>query len=200
MATRETVRHLTSGQMKELTAALIEAVPSDLLFEAAQRWIGDKRRLGKSLRALLMAGDVAETTYRVTVDYTQSLDAMLAAGRFDWEVEAFDPKSFPVTGDGQADVEILLYHPNRDAYYQDVLAELEYLGLRPATLAELLALAATFPDLQREYTIVALGSVGPNELDHPSRPCIRTHGNDRVLQLGHVGSTCSDNRYAAVRR
>lgn len=55
MATRETVRAMTPGQMKELAAALIEGIPSDLSSETAHRWIDRKLWLAKALRALLNA-------------------------------------------------------------------------------------------------------------------------------------------------
>lgn len=201
MATRETVRELTAGQMKELTAALIEALPTKLSLATAQRWIGDKRQLGKSLRALLMAGNVAERTYRVALDYTQSLGAMIAAGHFDWGIQPFDATNFPVTGAGLVNVDIVLYQPSQVTGTNDILGELDYLSLRPATIAELLALAATFPDLQRLFTIIAFGSIGPNRLGVSTAPCLKAHGSDRTFSLAMVGCLWdSSDRFAAVRK
>jgi hypothetical protein len=99
-----------------------------------------------------------KTSYPVTIDYRASLAAMIKAGRYDWANPNITDKHFPVTP-GDTDVVIELVHLNRDASSDDVLAELERRGLRPATLPELLAFGATYPEQQREFPIVALGSV-----------------------------------------
>lgn len=43
-------------------------------------------------------------------------------------------------------------------YSEDAIAKLDKMGLRPGTVEELLAFGATFPDMQRKFPIVALGS------------------------------------------
>ncbi|MBI3956982.1 MAG: hypothetical protein HY340_03240 [Candidatus Kerfeldbacteria bacterium] len=53
MEAHETVRVLTSGQMKELAAALVEAIPADLQSEVAQYWISHKKQIGEDLRHIL---------------------------------------------------------------------------------------------------------------------------------------------------
>ena len=50
MSTHETVLPITPGQLKELSAALVLAVPLDMSSETAQAWIGQKGRLQDILR------------------------------------------------------------------------------------------------------------------------------------------------------
>jgi len=49
---------ITAGQMKELTSAVVQAIPTDLSFDDAQYWIGRKRDLGDGIRAILWGKQV----------------------------------------------------------------------------------------------------------------------------------------------
>lgn len=69
MAIRETVREMTKGQLKELAAALTEAIPTDLPFDTAKGWIGNKSKLGTSLRAVLICDQSAEKKLSFEVDF-----------------------------------------------------------------------------------------------------------------------------------
>lgn len=51
---------ISSGQMKELTAAIIEGIPTDLPFEVAKNWIGKKTKLHKRMKELLFDEKVAK--------------------------------------------------------------------------------------------------------------------------------------------
>lgn len=146
-------------------------------------------------------GKAMETFAALTVDYGQTLDAMIAAGRYDWKNDDITAKHFPVQGEGQAEVEITLVHIGRDMSTDNVLKELDTRGLRPAKIEELLALGASQPELQRQFPIIALGSIGR---------C--PHGRRRVAYLGRDGAKrclrllwCEDVwrgicRFAAVRK
>jgi hypothetical protein len=55
MKTHGTVQKpMTLGQQKELTSALVEAIPTNLSFDQATYWIGKKTKLGSELRKLLV--------------------------------------------------------------------------------------------------------------------------------------------------
>lgn len=54
MPKRETVSDMTAGQMKELSAAVLEALPTDMPADVAQGWISNKRSLKRQLRRVLM--------------------------------------------------------------------------------------------------------------------------------------------------
>ncbi len=98
-------------------------------------------------------------TYMVTVDYAKSLPDMIKAGNYGYANEDITPKRFPIKGDGKVGVEIVLVHFGKDMQSDDVLAELDKLGLRAAVLPELLAFGETHPEVQREFPIIALGSI-----------------------------------------
>ena len=99
------------------------------------------------------------SSFKVTVDYSKTLEQMIADGKYDWKNSDIKAKNFPLNGQGTTAVNIELVHFNRNIESDTALAELDKMGLRPATLPELLAFGAKYPDKQREFPIVALGSV-----------------------------------------
>jgi len=97
--------------------------------------------------------------FPVIVDYSKSLAEMIRAGNYDWVNSNITVKHFPIQGQGQVELDIELVHYDRAMSSEDVIHDLDQRGLRPATLLELLAFGAKYPEKQREFPIVALGSV-----------------------------------------
>lgn len=105
--------------------------------------------------------------FPTTVDYRQSLGNMIKAGKYnytndDWIVA----KNFPIEGSGlpagQAgtiEFELVLVHFSRGIDgSDDAIKEMTQMGLESARIEHLLAFGATYPDVQRKYPIVCLGS------------------------------------------
>jgi hypothetical protein len=138
--------------------------------------------------------------YPVTVDYRQSLKAMIQVGRYDWVNSDITEKHFPITP-GPKDVSIELVHFDRVMSSDDVLAELDCRGLRPATLAELLAFGAKYPEKQREFPVVALASVWRCSGGFRRVPFLWSDAGERSLGLGWLAFWWSALcRFAAVRK
>jgi len=123
----------------------------------------------------------------VTVDYDMPSDQMIAAGNYDshFNISASDIKNFTVTNSGKIEVLFQLVnfndHPIESA---DVLTELDALGLRPATLQEMLAFGAKLPEIQRQFPIIALGSVYKQASSGYSYvPCLDGDTDRRVLHM-----------------
>lgn len=142
-------------------------------------------------------------SHQVTVDYSQSLEQMIAAGRYDWKNDDIKAKHFPVKGEGKVDLEITLVHYNRVMNTDDVLKDLDQRGLRPIKSEELLALGANEKtrDLQRQFPIIALGSVWQDLDGRRYCPYLYGHGSKRRLSLHWFDygfhEVC---RFAAVRK
>lgn len=97
--------------------------------------------------------------YRVTVDYSKSFKDMVDAGKYDVVWEGMDRYSKEMEeANFIGVVEVFLVGFNHEIKTMEVLLEMGRLGLRPATLQELLALGATFPKLQLDFNILALGT------------------------------------------
>lgn len=139
----------------------------------------------------------------ITVNYAQSLEEMIAAGKYDWTDEYITAENFQIQGNGVVNLEIVLFHPNRDIESEDVVKELDQMGLRPATLPELCAYGAKYPETQREFPIVALDSswVGPS--GECPVPCLDGDecSRERLLDLYYWADEWdADVRFAAVLR
>ncbi|MBI3573124.1 MAG: hypothetical protein HY092_02910 [Candidatus Kerfeldbacteria bacterium] len=139
--------------------------------------------------------------HHVTVDRDKKLKAMIKAGRYDWTNSDINDKHFPVEGSGTVEIDIELVHYGRGMSTDAVLKDLDARGLRPAKIEELLALGAAKPELQREYPIIALGSVWQNLFGDCSCPYLYRGGSGRRLSLIRFGDgwrgIC---RFAAVRK
>jgi hypothetical protein len=116
-----------------------------------QRFLSDPDRYPK--------GEVLGT-YKVTVDYSVSLNAMVHAGAYDWVYRDIDSGNKQPTqrSNHRVDIEVSLVHLDGYSGIPDIINKLKKLGLRPATYEELLTLGAFYPNLQRKYPIAALGS------------------------------------------
>ncbi len=96
--------------------------------------------------------------YQLIVDYTKSLATIIAEGKYDWVNENITEANFPNSASGTVSVIAEIVHFNRAISSHSAVAELAKMGLRPATIWELLAFGAKYPDIQRSFWIVALGS------------------------------------------
>ena len=99
--------------------------------------------------------------FKIAVNYCLSLKNTISAGKYDSVDPDINDKNFPIERHGHEEVEAKLVRFNRNIGSEDAIKELDKMkpSLRPANLAELLAFGAKFPDEQRKYPIVALGSV-----------------------------------------
>ena len=145
---------------------------------------------------------LAENCYKVLVDYGQTLQQMIANGKYDYANSDINSTNFPTTGNGKQEVVVELVHFGRDMESSAVLKEFESRGLRAATLPELLAFGAIYPEKQREFPIVVLGSVWQDRDGSRYVPCLFRCGSKRRLGLGWGDGRWDDHfcRFAAIRK
>jgi hypothetical protein len=101
--------------------------------------------------------------HHLTVDYGQSLQQMIAAGRYDWSNPKISAKRFPMRGIGTQSVVAKLFHFDRSLSPDDAVKAIKSAVTtnpwEPAKIEHLLAFGASNPDEQRHYPVIALGSV-----------------------------------------
>ena len=191
---------LDAKQMLEFAAAVIRQLPRDLEPSIAQRWIENQGDLQSALRnALTLNQEIpaasapkskkarpepTTTSFLVSVDFGRTVEEAVKAGKYDWVNEHITQQNFPNDqGQGKVETSMELVHFGRDMRSDKVVAELDKLGLRPATLMELLAFGAANPELQRQFPIFALGSVWTHPVGDCLVPCLFGGGDGRRLGL-----------------
>jgi len=151
--------------------------------------IAQSEELAREVVELVMAVvSYIIATYKVAVDYGQSLAEMIKAGNYDWVNNDITQEHFPVSGQGkQQDIEVALFHFNKVMKSDQVIARMRKEGYRPATIAELLALGVSQPELQKQFPIIALGSVWRFPDGGRLVPCLGWLSGERSLGLGCLG-------------
>ena len=142
------------------TKALLDSIFRKLTKQQLQVIIGAGGQLQSGTRTVVQ-GLLAKLAkvFMVTINYARNLGDMIKAGNYGYVNENITAENFPITGEGQVDEEITLIHFNRNISSDDAIKEMDELGFKPAILPQLLAFGETHPEVQREFPIVALGSV-----------------------------------------
>ena len=133
-----------------------------------------------AFRSALKLGTLLPDTFRLTVDYGQSLEAMIADGHYDWKNNDITAERFPITGDGIVEFEGRYFHFNRNISSENTIKEIEAADTAnpwsAAKIEHVLSHGKTFPEEQRKFPIIGLGSVA------------KVLGNRLVSYLGKGGS------------
>ena len=139
-------------------------------------------------------------TFALMVNYGHSLGQMIAAGRYDQINDGITIKKFPIKGTGAAEFEAKLFHFDREITSKRAKRLIEEAGYEPAKIEHFLAFGAAYPDEQRKYSIIGLGSVGKGVGGYRV-PYLDGNGSERDLSLRWWGGGWpSDFRFLAVRK
>ena len=86
---------------------------------------------------LVRAGAASRNVYPVTVDYGQTLDQMIEAGKYDCWNDNITAENFPIEGNGTVNTEVVLVHFDRAISSENALKTMEHMALEPAKPAHL---------------------------------------------------------------
>lgn len=158
--------------------------------------------LAEDLKRLDTAAAVTGKLFPVVVDYRKSLAQMIADAHLDRVDQNIHAANFRLPKKRtREDVILELVHLDRLITTSGAEHEVKKnRKLRLATLPEQLAFAAHYPDKQREFPIVALGS---SCVLHGSRHVPYLWGSDSRRELGlpwYGGSWLADYRFLAARK
>lgn len=150
---------------------------------------------------LVRAGAATRNAYLVTVDYTQSLARMIAEGKYGYVSKYVVATNFPMSGTGIFATDVVVVHFDRNIESYKAIKELEQMSIQPAPIEYLLALGAKYPDLQREYPIVALGSVCSSSDGDQYVPVLdRWYAERRLLLLDRSDVWVPNYRFLAFHK
>lgn len=142
-------------------------------------------------------GDV----FPLSVNYDLPLTEAIDAGNYAGVNSSITSQNFPPTKHGKTDLEIILVRYDRRMTSEEVLSALDKEGLRPVELPEFLAFGAEYPELQRQFSIVGLGSVWKDRKGYRNVPCLYEASEARYLDLHWWDDGWySFSRFAAIRK
>ena len=157
-----------------------------------------------AVRRALGLGALPSTLGRHIVDYSLDLEAMIAAGNYDWRDDDITAKRFPIVGEGRVEFEDTIFHFDRDISSENAVKEIVGADTNnpwePAKIENTLAYGAKNPEEQRKYPIIGLGSVGKVN-GNRSVPYLYGGSSERGLHLGWWDDGWdSSYRFLAVRK
>jgi len=127
---------------------------------------------------------------KIIIDYEKTIEQAINDGNYDWKNKNVNSNNFPmpigIVG-GIVEIETKLFQFNKTLRSNEVIIEMQKSGYRPAILIELLALGKKFPELQRQFPIMALGSIWKNALGQVEVPYLDVFGGKRGLHLTWIG-------------
>lgn len=137
---------------------------------------------------------------KIKVDYNQNLESMIVDGQYDWKDSGITADRFSINGDGLVEVETILFHFDHSIYSEEAKLLIEEAGWKVAKIEHVLAYGAAYPDEQKKYPILALGSVG-EVLGSRYVLVLGWDGSERGLRLSYCVGAWNDHcRFLAVRK
>lgn len=168
----------------------------DVSLGLSSHFIGSFGRAGGTAKMLQKAADIPSLMKQVVAlfsameqqsvcfNYNMPLADMVAAGKYCLGSESSSWQRFRFCGTGDVVMPHLHHIGFPELTYYKALADIGRLGLRPATLPELLLFGANYPEEQKKYRIVALDKWSSSSFDEdPCIPMLYYDGMGRHLSL-----------------
>jgi hypothetical protein len=157
--------------------------------------------LDKLADVLTEAAHTPQDVFPVQVDYDLPLRDAIDAGNYQGVNAFITSENFPSSKRGQSSVEIVLMRFEGRMTSEEVVNALSKRGMRPAELREFLAFGATYPEAQRKFSVIGLGSVWQDKKGYRNVPCLYTASEARYLDLHWWDDAWySYSRFAVLRK
>jgi len=148
----------------------------------------------------LQIGNQISNEILFIVDYAKSLEQAIADGKYGWENSAhLNIKNFPISSEmigKKIEVSAKIFSIDYDAKSDVVLTEMYEDNHQPATLMELLAFGIAYPELQRQFLLIALGASNCGHV-----PYLGTNGGKRSLGcFWFSGIWAANYRFLGIRK
>jgi len=138
----------------------------------------------------------------LSVDYSRTLEAMITACGYYWWNSDITAKRFLVRGEGIEQSEAKIFIVDRNMSSALIVEMIKAAGWDPSKVEHLIAFGEKYPEEQRKYPIIALGSVAKIG-GYLGAPRLYWAGTGRSLGLYWWDVDCSWNvghRFLAVRK
>lgn len=143
-----------------------------------------------------------EKLYALRVDYSKTLEQMIAEARFDYVNSGISSEHFLINGEGIQEkiAEIVLFPGMMTT--AEVVYDIRRRGLLPAGIEDLVAFASEYPDFQRiGNPVIALGTSWKRAEGEEVVPVLRGGEKDRNMHLLRtVNNWNPSERFLALRQ
>ena len=102
--------------------------------------------------------EIVSQRYHITIDYDQSIEELIKAGRYYRAYSEITSGKFPTNETGTRGLMVTLVRLDGNSTIQQVLAAQAKNGLRPASIRELLTFGKGYAEILNKVSIVAFGS------------------------------------------
>lgn len=128
----------------------------------------------------------------------KTIEQLVKASKYDYANSNITQSNFPLES---VHPEVEIVKIGKYLTTEEVLAELSKQGFSPATMTDLLHFGIQYPDEQRKYPIVALGSVWARPIGNPNVGYLYGNSDNRRLDLDWFNAQWgADYRFLAVRK
>lgn len=122
--------------------------------------------------------------FNITVSYDRSIRDLVHDDPENFDYDNIAYKAFSTDRHGEIQLEAIIVDFERPILSDEVVHEIDEMGLRLGEIHELLAFAKQHPDIQKEYVIAALGSkFGPKSNCVPMLKSCWRYPDKRELHL-----------------
>jgi hypothetical protein len=144
----------------------------------------------------------AETDQLLTVEADLAFKDRIKRGNYGWWTNSdLTEKKFPVTEDQHGEWEWKLFHFNRSTYSEEVIRLMKEDGYDAGQIGHILTFGEKYPEEQRKYPIIGLGSVAGVEYFTRRTPVLQCALWRRELYFGWFDDFWLDrDRFLGVRR
>lgn len=190
------------SNLKKFLGMLVEHVP-ELTSAERQKWIENPSALASAL-AKALRSEAAGEYKTLTVPADIPLTRRIAVGRYSWVNENITKVNFPHDPMSVGECEWKMVHFEQETSSEDALAAIKVSDWVPATIEHLLVFGKKYPEEQKKYPIVALGSwctVDGDRYVPVLNSDDRGDGMDRSLALNEWdGDWYEHHRFLVVRK
>jgi hypothetical protein len=141
---------------------------------------------------------------KLTVNSDKTIEQAIEDGNYYWKNSDITVEHFPVTQKPtQKKTEVIakIFHFNCNMNHVDIALEMDKENYRTADTMELLVLGATYPELQKKFPIIALGSLWHDVYRNYCVPCLFSFNDKRRFYLAWFVKEWNTNFYfLGIRR
>ena len=151
--------------------------------EARQEWLEELKKFLRKENCWTSFNQSKKTKFPIFADYAKSIEELVLLGKYDSVGVGLTTKNFPTKRTGKAKMKVEFVPFDRSTFSLGAIEKIDKMGYRTLEVCELLTLGAKYPDIQREFPILALSPIFEDGNSLPFIVCLARSGAERIAVL-----------------